>query len=168
MSAGQASVLPPEIQREFGGWDAGPAEGDAGLARGDTGPAGGTAYLLITADEDGAPRPCMLSAGEILAVGEHTLRIAVWPDSTTAANLRAGSRAVLCYVKPGTVRYVKGHALRTREGELLVAEVAVDEVTADDHPGFAVTSGIRFTYEGKPAELAAAWSAQLALLRGAP
>jgi hypothetical protein len=151
MSGRLATVLPAEIQREFDGRD--------------TGAKSGTAYFLITVDDDGSPRPCMLSAGEILAVDDHTLRIAVWPDSSTAANLRKGSQVVLCYVKPHTVLYVKGRAIRAREGQLLVAEIGVGEVAADDHPGFAVTEGVRFAYEGIPAELAAAWSAQLAALR---
>lgn len=151
MSARVSNVLPPEIQMEFDGKNLGSKTG--------------LAFLVVTVDTDGSPRPCMLSAGEILAVDGRTLRLGVWPDSTTAANLRRGSRVVLCYVKPNTVLYVKGRALGTWDDQLLTAEIAVSEVAADEHPGFAITDGIRFRYQGSPEALVAAWSSQLAALR---
>ena len=43
----------------------------------------GAAYLLVTADDDGTPRPCMLSAGEVLAVDDRRLRFALWKGSRT-------------------------------------------------------------------------------------
>ena len=43
----------------------------------------GPAYLLVTSDDDGTPRPCMLSAGEVLAVDERRLRFALWTGSRT-------------------------------------------------------------------------------------
>src|SRR6187551_3092833 len=60
-----------------------------------TGPAGkvGQAYLLVTSDEDGTPRPCMLSAGELLAVDGRRVRLALWSGSRTSANLARGGRA---------------------------------------------------------------------------
>lgn len=151
MSTLIGSVLPPEIQAEFDGRDLG-SKSRSG-------------YFVITVDADGSPRPCMLSAGEILVMDEHTIRLAVWPDSSTAANLRRGSRVVLCYVKPDTVLYASGRALRTWNSKFLAAEIGVDEVAADDHPGFAVIDGIRFRYEGSPEALTAAWGGQLAALR---
>jgi len=122
-------------------------------------------YLIVTVDEDGAPRPCMLSVGEILVMDEHTIRLAVWPNSTTAANLRRGSGVLLSYVAPNTVLYVRGHTLRTWQARVLAAEIGVDQVTTDEHPGFTVTDGIRFEYEGRSESLATTWGRQLALLR---
>jgi hypothetical protein len=149
------SVLPAEIQAEFDGRELG-SKSSCG-------------YFAVTVDADGSPRPCMLSVGEILVVDEHTIRLAVWPDSSTAANLRRGGRVVLCYVRPNTVLYVSGHTVRTWDDKLLAAEISVDGVAADDHPGFAVIDGIRFCYEGSPEELTAAWGGQLAALRkGSP
>jgi len=92
-------------------------------------------------------------------------RLAVWPNSTTAANLRRGSGVLLSYVAPNTVLYVRGHTLRTWQARVLAAEIGVDQVTTDEHPGFTVTDGIRFEYEGRSESLATTWGRQLALLR---
>ncbi len=128
----------------------------------------GPAYLLLTGDEDGLPRPCMLSAGELLAVDERRLRIALWPGTRTAANLARGGRAVLCYVEPGSVLYVRGpvRPLEDASGALACFELAVESVESDMHAGMPVTSGIRFAVErGDPASVAEAWDRQLAPLR---
>lgn len=131
----------------------------------------GPAYLLLTSDEDGTPRPCMLSAGELLAVDRRRLRLGLWRGSRTSANLARGGRALLCHVAPGTVLYVRG-AVRSLDGgldhELDCFELAVDTVESDEHVGMPVTSGITFTLQrGDPATLVAAWERQLALLRSA-
>ena len=131
----------------------------------------GPAYLLVTSDEDGTPRPCMLSAGELLAVDRRRLRLALWHGSRTSANLARGGRALLCHVAPGTVVYVRG-AVRSLDAgpdlELDCYEIAVDTVESDEHVGMPVTSGITFGLErGDPSVLVATWERQLALLRAA-
>ena len=63
----------------------------------------GRAYLLVTTDPDGAPRPCMVSAGELLAVDDRRLRVALWPGTRTGSNLARGGPVLLCFVAPGTV-----------------------------------------------------------------
>lgn len=131
----------------------------------------GPAYLLLTADPDGTPRPCMLSAGEILAPDERTLRFALWTGSRTSENLARGGRALFCYVAPGSVLYVRGTARPLGDpGEpgLRGFELAVDSVEEDGHAGMPVTRGIEFALErGEPAELVDAWYRQLGALRGA-
>jgi hypothetical protein len=129
----------------------------------------GPAYLLVTGDPDGTPRPCMLSAGEVLAVDAHTLRFALWPESRTSENLARGARALFCYVAPRIVLYVRGRT-RALEGSpgaaLRCFELAVDSVESDEHAGMPVTSGISFAVEvGNPADVVDAWRGQLALLR---
>jgi hypothetical protein len=129
----------------------------------------GPAYLLLTADEDGLPRPCMLSAGEVLAVDARHVRLALWRGTSTAANLSRDGRAVFCYVVPGTVLYVRGtvRRLAQRDGASLECfELGVQSVESDAHAGMPVTSGIAFAVErGDPADVAEAWQRQLALLR---
>jgi hypothetical protein len=130
----------------------------------------GPAHLLLTGDADGTPRPCMLSAGEVLAVDERRLRFALWADSRTTANLADGGRAVFCYAAPGTVLYVRGAARpldAPNADRLRCFELAVDSVEADGHRGFPVASGISFEVEsGEPGEMLETWRRQLALLRG--
>lgn len=128
----------------------------------------GPAYLLLTSDEDGTARPCMLSAGEVLAPDERTIRFALWRGSRTSANLARGGTALFCYVAPRTVLYVRG-ATRPleRQGESLDCyELAVESVESDAHAGMPVTSGIVFAVEqGEPADVVEAWHGQLDLLR---
>ena len=73
----------------------------------------GPAYLLVTSDEDGTPRPCMLSAGELLAVDGRRVGLALWRGSRTSANLARGGHALLCHVAPRTVVYVRGRRGRS-------------------------------------------------------
>lgn len=130
----------------------------------------GPAYLLLTADADGTPRPCMLSAGEVLAVDDRRLRFALWRGSSTGANLDRGSRALFCHVSPGTVLYVRGETRRiepaAEDGGLDCFELAVESVESDAHGGMPVTSGIEFAVaDGEPARVAETWRRQLDLLR---
>ncbi len=155
MSRTVGERLPPEVLEAFDGRD---------LER-----KIGPAYLLVTADQDGTPRPCMLSAGEILAPDDRRLRVALWAGTRTARNLARGSPALLCFVTPGTVLYVRGtpRPLPPVEGsDLERFEIAVSSVESDLHPGMPVTHGIGFTVErGDPSEVVRAWRAQLEGLR---
>lgn len=112
----------------------------------------GLGYPLATVDEDGRPRPAMLSAGEILAMGDEVLRLAMWPDSTSAANLAAGRPCFVTYVGPGVVYHVHGRATA------LVSEPAagrgpacfelqVERVDADAHPGLPTVQTITYACE---------------------
>ncbi len=129
----------------------------------------GPAHLLVTVDPDGRPRPCMLSAGEIVAVDDRTLRLGLWPGTRTSTNLMRGSPALLCFVAPGVVLYVRGTARALEpvgDGTLARFEVRVDSVESDAHPGMPVTGGITFAVEsGTPREVAASWRAQIEALR---
>jgi hypothetical protein len=110
----------------------------------------GSAYLMVTTDADGTPRPCMLSAGEVLARDEKTLRVGLWPHSNTSRNLARGSPVLICFVAPGTVLYVKGRArpLAPVEGvDIARFEVTVTVVESDLHEGLPVVQGISFTSE---------------------
>lgn len=128
----------------------------------------GPAHLLVTTDEDGTPRPCMLSAGELLAAGERALRLALWAGSHTSKNLSRGAPALLCYVTPGTVLYVRGRPRLLAGGgdsALDCFELGVESVESDDHPGMPVTSGLCFGIgEQDPVEVASVWARQLAAL----
>ena len=131
----------------------------------------GQAYLLVTSDEDGTPRPCMLSAGELLAVDRRRVRVALWAGSRTSANLARGGRALLCHVAPRTVVYVRGPVRALDTGpdfDLDCFELAVASVESDEHHGMPVTTGITFGVEGEdPAAVVASWERQLARLRAA-
>jgi len=130
----------------------------------------GPAYLLVTSDEDGTPRPCMLSAGELLAVDGRHLRVALWRGSQTCANLARGGTVLFCHVAPRQVVYVRGPVRALDAGALNLDcfELEVDSVESDDHAGMPVTTGITFAIErDDPAVVVEAWERQLAGLRAA-
>lgn len=127
----------------------------------------GRAWLLVSVDEDGVPRPCMLSAGELLALDAQRIRVALWPGTRTSRNLARGSPVLICHVEPGSVIYVKGRprALgRDPRTRLERFEVAVQAVESDEHSGMPVTQGISFRIEGDRAATVASWEAQLRAL----
>src|SRR5438270_13173115 len=76
----------------------------------------GLTVLLLTVDEEGWPRIAMLSAGEVLATGPRSLRVALWPHSSSTANLLRSPHATLALVHGGAGWYLRcrvtgGHEL---------------------------------------------------------
>jgi flavin reductase (DIM6/NTAB) family NADH-FMN oxidoreductase RutF len=108
----------------------------------------GKTYLIMTTDQDGTPRPCMLSAGEMLVNRPDAIRLALWPGSRTGANLARGGRVVACYVAPETVLYIRGksRALAAWDNPKIDRfEILVESVESDGHEGLPVVHGIEFT-----------------------
>jgi hypothetical protein len=103
------------------------------------------AFLLVTTDEDGAPRIGMVGPGELLVRDERTLRVALWRGTRTARNLGRGGTALLGAVSPGAVIYVRvAPAPLTGTERLDCFELAVTSVEGDLHAGMPVVSGITF------------------------
>lgn len=133
----------------------------------------GRAYLLMTTDPDGPARPCMLSAGEILAVDERRLRVGLWTGSHTSRNLTAGSPVLLCVIDEGGVIYLRGRPQRLASGGRAVPrldcyEIVIDRADSDEHGGMPVSQGIRFAITGMGnEELIEAWRSQLAIIASA-
>lgn len=155
MSKQLGDKLPREILEAFDGTEVG-----AKIGRG---------YLLVTTDEDGTPRPCMLSAGEILAPEDRHLRIALWPGTSTSKNLARGSRALFCFVGPGVVLYVKGNPRSLGRGpgsKLERFEIEVTSVDSDVHQGMPVEETIVFSISDlDPKKVVGEWTRQLEALR---
>lgn len=121
------------------------------------------AFVLVTTDDEGAPRICMVGPGDLLARDERTLRVALWPGTRTAHNLGRGRPALLSHVSPGTVIYIRVVPARLTGPETLACfELAVTDVEGDIHAGMPVTGGITFRvdtpedWHGQRARLAAA------------
>ena len=128
----------------------------------------GPAYLLVSTDPDGRPRPCMLSAGEVLATDDRHLRVGLWPGTHTSQNLARGASIVFCFVSPGTVLYIRGsvHPLpEAPQAQLARFEIEVASVESDVHPGMPVTQTISFDVERNRSEVAANWRRQIEALR---
>src|SRR5919202_5920624 len=61
----------------------------------------GLTFLLLSTTEDGWPHLAMLSVGEVLAVDDRRLKLALWRNSTAAGNLTRTERATLALVQGG-------------------------------------------------------------------
>jgi hypothetical protein len=129
----------------------------------------GPAYLLVTVDDDGTPRPCMLSAGEVLAVDDRHIRVALWPGTSTSKNLAGGGRALFCFIAPRLVYYAKGRSTALGRGDdsnLERFEIEVDAVESDIHKGMPVKNTIEFELESlDPGTVAGLWHRQIEALK---
>ncbi len=158
MSRSAGDALPEAIQRRLDGGD---LSGAIDLT-----------VLLLTVDPEGWPRVAMLSAGEVLATGARTLRLALWPESTTTANLTRSGRATLALVEGGAGWYFLCSARRRADlalpGRCLASfELRVEEALEDVVPYAQLTGGITFRL-AEPEQTVAAWTETLAALRGGP
>lgn len=131
----------------------------------------GDTYLLLTTSEAGWPHVAMLSAGEVLAVGEAALRLGLWPGTSSTGNLRRTGHGLLMAVLPPATYHLR---LRCRAlGEVPVEDRRLEVFEADveealeDVVGYArVTSGIRFELVDAP-DVVGRWEAAIAAMRRA-
>jgi hypothetical protein len=134
--------------------------------------AAGLTVLLLTVDEPGWPRAAMLSAGEVLATGPRELRLALWPDSSSTANLARSRIATLALVHGGAGWYLRCRA--RRHGDLALPggrrlagfALQVDEVLEDRVPYAELTGGIGFRLVD-PERTLEAWREAVAAMRAA-
>lgn len=134
----------------------------------------GLTFLLMTTTVDGWPHLAMLSVGEVLAVSQRELRLALWPNSTATANLSLAGRATLSLVHDGA-----GYSLRCsarREAALQLADdgplasfsLHVEEAFEDRAPYAELTTGVRYRLRDRDPVLARWHRTIAALRRGRP
>jgi hypothetical protein len=110
----------------------------------------GFTLQLLSVRADGWPHAALLSAGEVVVVDDDRLRLAIWPGSTTAANLAARPQATLAAVLAPTsylvrVRLAPLGALETPLGGRLAAfEATVEAAAADEAPYAVLEGGVSF------------------------
>lgn len=63
--------------------------------------------MLLTVSEDGWPHVAMLSVGEIVAINESEVRLAIWPNTNTTNNMIRSGKATLVVVYDGKVHYIR-------------------------------------------------------------
>jgi hypothetical protein len=119
------------------------------LSGGDLGSQVGRTYILLTADERGDVSIALLSAGEVLAIDDRRLRIALWPGTTTTRNLQRSGRGTLASIEHEGTYYVRLDARRSSDVQAASMNHAtfdahVIEVLLDDVTYATIASGIRF------------------------
>jgi len=122
--------------------------------------ADGVTLLLLTVRDDGWSHQAMISVGEVVAVGEDALRLAVWPGSTSTHNLRERRRATLTAVIDG-VAYTLflavepcGELETPLAGKLDRFDARVRAASADEAPYATLESGVRFRLKDRDSVLA--------------
>lgn len=65
------------------------------------------AMMLLTVTEDQWPHIAMISVGEVAAASRNQLRLAIWPNTTTTANLIRTGKATLVAFFAGKAHYVR-------------------------------------------------------------
>lgn len=130
----------------------------------------GLGFLLVSQSADEYPHACILSAGEVLASDESTLRLALAAESSTSRNLRIRPAATLCLAADGAAYYIKCKAepLSSPPEGLAFFIARIHAVLEDREPSAVVTSGFAFVdqrdrteVQGQQAELIdALWRAR--------
>jgi hypothetical protein len=129
------------------------------------------ALRLSTVDPDGWPKAALLSAGDVLAISNRRLRLAVFANSGTAANLERDGRLTISLALNGGMCSLRLRARKCGEGmaELSLAffEAEVERVRTHLAAYADVTEGLTFALHDPPAVLDR-WQRQIAALRTIP
>ncbi len=113
------------------------------------------AIVLCTTDAAGWPHPAMISYFELAAVDRQNLRLAIYNDSRTCANLRERGKATFIVVDADLVCYISGtveavvptmrEAPHNARVSLRVSQVVFDTASPELESGTEVTGGITYT-----------------------
>jgi hypothetical protein len=119
------------------------------------------AMCLVTVGLDGWPHVALLSVGEVLTTSASGMRVALWPNSTTSANLHRSGQGLMVHVADGIAHYVRLAGRRMDDVEVSDSRLACFDLVAvkviADRVGYAdVLSGI--TYRLKhPGQVVERW-----------
>lgn len=120
------------------------------------------AMMLLTISEEGWPHTAMISVGEIVAVSRTELRIGLWPNTSTTANVIRTHKATLVLFWKGKAQYIRLSIVGLKElpnaqhqRERFYAKI-VD--AREDMAKYAeITSGIKIQLKN-PKEVVGRWS----------
>lgn len=134
-------ILTPDLHRRLSGAEARSRASEA--------------IVLCTTDAAGWPHPAMVSYFELAAVDRHSLRLAIYNDSRTCANLRERGKATFIVIDADLVCYISGMvdtivpAMRVAPHNarvtLQVTQVVFDTPSPELESGVEITAGITYT-----------------------
>ena len=129
------------------------------------------ALELITTDSDGWPHSAWLSPGEVLPMSATQLAVALWPSSTTTANLERSGMALAELVDNGVLfkarlRAVAVGPVSIEQRSLAGFVCEVEQVTSDVVGYASLLSGPRYELDDVPA-VSGRWGRQLEALAAA-
>jgi hypothetical protein len=113
------------------------------------------AIVICSVDSAGWAHPAMLSYFEVVAIGRANIRLAIYKNSSTAANIRRNGKLTILIVDRRMAYYVKGSAAELAHEmasaphnsifSLRVEQVLADSANEEFEPGVYIAGGI--TYE---------------------
>jgi len=129
----------------------------------------GETILLVTVGESGWPHLAMLSVGEMLAISDTRLRVALWPGTNSGNNLVRTGRATFVLVLAGAGIYIEADVtlepqLEFEDGPLDSFLCSVTRVLVDEVDYAALTSGITFELPDEESAVAR-WGRTVAAMR---
>jgi hypothetical protein len=155
MSRSLGNRLPESVHRRLDGTD---LEGDSGFT-----------LSLVTVDESSYPRIALLSVGEVLALNESRLAMALWPGSTTTRSLSASGQGTLAVVADEVAYSIQVEV--ERQDDLPAGGMdhaffmaTIQDVLADEVTYARLTSGITFELPDRDRVLAR-WQATVDAMR---
>lgn len=127
------------------------------------------ALCLVTVDPDGWPHIALLSVGEVLSISETRLRLALWPSTSTTANLDRLGSGVLMHVAEGAAHHVRLAGRRIQDLESDGGHLAAFEMEAVgvkvDQVGYAdLLSGVTYRLK-RPSQVLERWRATVNRIR---
>jgi hypothetical protein len=120
------------------------------------------AMMLLTISEVGWPHTAMISVGEIVAVSRKELRIGLWPDTSTTANVIRTHKATLVLFWKGKAHYIRLSLERLKElpniqYKRVRFHAQIVEAREDMAKYAEIASGIKIDLK-KPKEVVERWS----------
>ncbi|MDN5914246.1 MAG: pyridoxamine 5'-phosphate oxidase family protein [Pseudonocardia sp.] len=128
------------------------------------------AARISTVDIDGWPHATLLSAGDMVALPPDRLRLLIYPQSTTTANLTRDGRLALTLSVDGGMGEVRLRARRLDpppEVDLAMFEAIAESVRFHRAPYADVTTGVTFAVHD-PETVLARWERQVDAMRATP
>lgn len=131
----------------------------------------GLTLQLFTTGATGLPHVALLSAGEVLIDGPDSVRLALWPTTSTSENLQRDRRASLGLVHDGAWWLARLQIdgvvlLDDLPRPVLGVSARLVELREERAPYARLTGGPTFDLLD-PAEVLARWRSTLEVLRGA-
>jgi hypothetical protein len=120
------------------------------------------AMMLLTVSEEGWPHTAMISVGEIVAISRYELRIGLWPDTSTTANVIRTHKATLVLFWKGKAHYIRLSLERLKElpniqYKRVRFHAQIVEAREDMAKYAEIASGIKIDLK-KPKEVVERWS----------
>ena len=126
------------------------------------------ALRLSTIDADGWPKAALLSPGDVLALSNGRLRLAIFASSGTAMNLERDGRLTLSLALDGGMCSLRLRARKCHQGmpefSLAFFEAEIERVRMHRAPYADVTGGISFALH-EPSAVLNRWQRQITALR---